>query len=304
MNGPLVYIIVVNWNRREDTLACLAALAASSYEKARTLVVDNGSTDGSAERIRAEFPNIDVFELPENTGFAGGNNAAFRHLKNAGAEYFFLLNNDAVVETDAISMLVAAAESAPDIGVVGAKVLFADDPVTIESVGASFNPRTGRVRQTGHGERDAGQHDSLCRRDAVNGCAMLVRASLIDEIGPFDEEFFCYFEEVDFCLRAAEKGYRILYCPDAFVYHKGAASGGGRRSALQFYYGTRNQLLLARKRGRGAPGFARAALVMFFNLLAAVVSPGGKRSTALKWVWRGWRDYRNGRFGKTSHEFE
>ena len=304
MSEPLVYVIVVNWNRCEDTLECLASLESSSYEKMKVLVVDNGSTDGSPQRIREEFPNTGILELPENVGFAGGNNAAFRHLRDAGAGYFFLLNNDATVEDDTVSMLVAAAESAPDIGVVGAKVLFADDPIMLESAGVSVNLRTGRVRQIGYREKDTGQYSELCKRDAVNGCAMLMRASLVESVGLLDEEFFCYFEEVDFCLRASEKGYRVLYCPDAPVYHKGAASGGGRRSPLQFYYGMRNQLLLTRKRGHGAPGPMRTAWVLTLNLLSALISPGKNRIEALKWIWRGWRDYRKGQLGKASHKFD
>ena len=303
MPDPLVYAIVVNWNRCEDTLECLASLEKSSYGNLRVLVVDNGSTDGSCKRIDEEFPKIQVLALPENKGFAGGNNAAFRHLKDAGADYFFLLNNDAVVEADAVAMLVAMAESAPAIGIVGAKVLQAGNPLLIESVGVSVNVRTGRVKQVGYGEKDAGQYSELCEHEAVNGAAMLLRAALIDEVGFFDEDFFCYFEEVDFCLRAKAKGHRIMYCPDAVVYHKGAASGGGRRSAMQFYYGTRNQLLLARKRGQGSPGYFRTMLVLALNIVSAVLSPGKGRLAALKWIRRGWHDYRKGVFGKASHDF-
>ena len=304
MPDPPVCVIVVNWNRCEDTLECLASLESSSYEKTRVLVVDNGSTDGSPQRIREKFPKIEILELPENKGFAGGNNAAFRHLRDTGAGYFFLLNNDAVVAADAIAMLVAAAESAPDIGVVGAKVLFADDPMTLESVGVAVNMRTGRVRQIGYGEKDTGQYSELCRRDAVNGCAMLIRASLVENAGPLDEEYFCYFEEIDFCLRATGRGHRVLYCPDAVVYHKGAASGGGRRSPLLLYYGMRNQLLLARKQGRGGPGFVREGWVLALNVLSALRSPGENRIAALKWIWRGWRDYRKGKLGKASYKFD
>jgi len=303
MPDPLVYAIVVNWNRCEDTLECLASLEGSSYGNLTILVIDNGSTDGSPQRIRAEFPKIELLALPENSGYAGGNNAAFRRLKDAGADYFFLLNNDATADRDCVGMLVAAAESAPDIGVVGAKALHADDPTLIESVGVSVNLRTARVRQIGYGEKDAGQYGELLKRDAVNGAAMLVRAALLEEVGLFDEEYFCYFEEVDFCLRAGEKNYRILYCPDALVYHKGASSGGGRRSPLQFYYGTRNQLLLARKRGKGTPGYARTVMVLALNVLSALLRPGKGRLGALKWIRRGWHDYRKGIFGKATYDF-
>jgi hypothetical protein len=303
MPDPLVYAIVINWNRCEDTLACLASLEASSYAPLTILVVDNGSTDGSPQRIRAEFPKIELLALPENTGYAGGNNAAFRHLADAGADYFFLLNNDATAEEDCIGMLVAAAESAPDIGIVGAKVLHADDPLIIESAGVSVNLRTGRVRQIGYGEKDAGQYAELRRRDAVNGAAMLVRASLLKEIGCFDEDYFCYFEEVDFCLRAGEKDYRTLYCPDAMAYHKGASSGGGRRSPMQFYYGMRNQLLLAKKRGKETPGFVRTMMVLALNIVSALLKPGKGRLGALKWLRRGWQDYRKGAFGKANYDF-
>lgn len=302
MSEPLVYAIVVNWNRCDDTLECLASLEKSSYANLKTLVVDNGSTDGSPQRIRAEFPKIELLALPENTGFAGGNNAAFRHLKDAGADYFFLLNNDATVDADAVGMLVAAAESAPDIGVVGAKILRADNPLFIESAGVSVNLRTGRVRQIGCGEKDAGQYAELCGREAVNGAAMLIRAPIINEVGGFDEDFFCYFEEIDFCLRASERNYRALYCPDAAAYHKGASSGGGRRSPLQFYYGMRNQLLLARKRGRG-PGFMREIWILGLNIVSALLSPGKGRLRAMKWLRRGWHDYRKGIFGKAPHNF-
>jgi GT2 family glycosyltransferase len=304
MSDPTVHVIIINWNGCEDTLKCLASIAASSYERTRILVVDNGSTDGSVERIRAEYPEAEILELGGNAGFAGGCNAAFRRLKGEGEGYYFLLNNDAVLESDAIGMLAAAAESTPEAGVWGAKVLFADDPLQIESAGAEVNLRTGRIRQVGFGEKDAGQYSEVRGCDAVNGCAMLIRPEALEAAGVFDEEFFCYFEEVDFCLRAADKGYRVLYCPDAVVYHKGAASGGGRRSPLQLYYGVRNQLLLLSKRGGGGiPGFLRTLYIMLLNVASAVISPGRSRLSALKWIWRGWRDYRQGKFGKARHEF-
>jgi GT2 family glycosyltransferase len=243
MTHSRVTTIVVNWRLKEETLHCLRTLESLDLP-GRVIVVDNGSGDGSVECIARHFPQVELIALPSNVGFgAACNRAITRALEDTGCEYVFLLNNDAGVHSDVLSTLVGAAQAHPDAGILGPKVYYQDEPDKIWYAGARRRWGVLAAADTGRDQVDRGQFDTLREVDYVFGAAMLIRRSVFERIGLFDERFFLYLEDMDFCLRAQEAGFSLLFVPQAHVWHKGSAStanhGGMRkyhfvRSTVQF----------------------------------------------------------------------
>ena len=303
MSAPPVHIIIVNWNNAPDTIACLESLEKLTFSDAVPVVVDNGSTDGSAAEISGRFPGTRMLKLPENMGFAGGVNAAAEAAIKEGVKYIFLLNNDATVRPDTVANLVSCAEKTDRAGIVGAKVLRADDASRIESEGVSVCLCTGRIKQTGFGAKDRNETAPAVGRDAVHGAAMLVRTETLEDTGLLDEDYFCYFEEIDLCLRAREVGWRVIYCPSAAVLHKGAATFGGAWSARRIYYAARNQLLLVGRHSGTLLLPIRLWWVRMLSRLMLLKAPAEKRKRLKHWLRQAWRDYENAKFGRADYEF-
>ena len=263
---PLAFVVVLTWNNAPDAIECLKSVACLDYPNAHVLLVDNGSTDGSVGLIRTEHPDVEILETGENLGYVGGSNAGIRHALEAGAEYVLLLNNDTKVAPDSLNNLVSAAERFPDAAFLGPKVCHLQEPGIIQSAGARLD-WLWRSHQRGLDEEDRGQFDRLEEVEYVIGGAVLIRASLLDQIGLLDPDFFMYRDDVDWCLRARRLGYRILYVSDATIWHR---SHRVREAQLPFmtYYMTRNSLiLLAKHRG----GVLRFTAVLLRHLLRAAI---------------------------------
>jgi GT2 family glycosyltransferase len=185
------------------------------------ILVDNGSRDGSAEFVRERYPDVRVVCLPDNLGFAAGNNAGIRI---AGGKYIALLNNDTKADPGWLANLLKDAEASPhSTGMWACKILSYDRPNVIDNVGLLLYP-DGLGRGKGRLENDEGQHDSPGEAFFPSGCAGLYRKEMLDEIGLFDEEFFAYADDVDIGLRARLAGWGCQYVPTAKVYHKYSSS--------------------------------------------------------------------------------
>ena len=282
-----VAAVVVSWNGRDDTLDALESLRGID-----TVVVDNGSVDGSADAIAERFPEVELIRAGVNLGFAGGNNAGIRRALDRGADWVLLVNNDATVEPGIIEALAAAAESRPDAGVLACKVLFADSD-RLWYAGAGFNPYLGRSRHEGFGKPD----EPGTLRDTVRatGAGMAVSRAAIDKAGLLDEELFLYAEDLEWCLRIKAAGFAVVYVPDARVRHRVTAASGGAGSPTASYYEARNVLAVVERHRplpRGLTG-ARRALVV-----APRVALAARRPRSAYAALRGWRDYRKGRLGR------
>jgi GT2 family glycosyltransferase len=279
--------VVLSWNGREDTLAALESLRGID-----TVVVDNGSSDGSPEAVAERFPDVELIRAGVNLGFAGGNNVGIRRALDQGAEWVLLLNNDASVETGIVDALAAAAQARPDAGVLACKVLFADAD-RLWYAGAGFDPYLGRSRHEGFGEPD--RPDNLRDTDRATGAAMAVSRAAIEAAGLLDEELFLYAEDLEWSLRIRKAGFPVVYVPAARVRHRVSAATGGAGSPTTTYYETRNMLAVVeryRPLPRGLEGLRRALVVAPRVLLAL-------RRPAAAWAaLRGWRDYRRGRMGR------
>ena len=234
MNTARITIVVLNWNLRDDTLACLASLAAAELGGAQILVVDNGSRDGSVEAIRARFPAVEVLALPENRGYAGGNNAGIRLALERGAEGVLLLNNDTEVAPDFLPPLVFAMESLPGTAVVSSSILRHDQPELLDCAYSEVKfDRRHVVQLVGANAVVGAGFAGRLEIPVAIGCSVLIRAEALKTTGLFDEEYFTYHEDVDWCLRAAKWGYRMLYEPCSRVYHRRSGSTARRRPAYE-----------------------------------------------------------------------
>lgn len=226
----LVYIIVLSWNGKQDTIDCLQSLQALSYANARILLVDNASTDGTVQTIRSLFPNVEILANQANLRFAGGNNVGVRHALANNADYVLLLNNDTIVEPDFLTHLIRIAEYDTPVGMVAPKIYYFHQPRLIWFAGGKIEWWKGWISHIGIREVDRGQYDAIREADYLTGCCILVKRQVIDRIGLLDERYFLYGEDVDWCLRAKRAGYRLLYVPSAVIWHKLSVSAGGHLS--------------------------------------------------------------------------
>lgn len=301
MNAPSIYVVILNWNGRDDTLACLASVAKIAYPNFRVIVVDNGSADDSVSVIRAAFPEVDLIETGRNLGFAGGNNVGIKHALEHGADYVLLLNNDTEVDPGILDAFVSAAKRFPDAGVFSGKIYFHAEPNRIWYAGAQWNPKAARFMLVGEGLLDDGTtYSTACETGYACGCAFFLPAGRVREIGLLDEDFFLYFEETDWCFRAKEAGYPSIFVPGAKLWHKVSGSFGGEGSPLALYFITRNRLLWARRhanltqRLRVHAGAVRSLFRQFVFPLAGTQIHGPFTPKAWWWSVRGaFRDPRN-----------
>jgi GT2 family glycosyltransferase len=233
-----VTAIVLNFNGRRLLEVVLPSLARQTAVPHQVMLVDNGSTDDSVEWVRATWPDVDLLPLPRNVGVAAALNAG---VGVARGELVALLNNDLELESNWLGELVAALDRHPDAGSVGGKLLNYYRRDVIDSVGDVFT-RAGTAYPRGGGEVDCGQYDEEVEIFAPTAGAALYRACALADVGPFDESFFAYFEDVDWGLRAQLAGYRSWYAPTAVAYHMGSATTGGQRDP--FYYALHRRNLI------------------------------------------------------------
>lgn len=266
---PRISVITVNFNGLELTAAMIESLARHVSTPLEIIVVDNGSTRDEAALLRKRYPGIVALRSPENLGFAGGNNLGIRA---ATSDCLLLLNNDTEVADDTLHHLADTLDGDPSIGAVCPKIRFWEPPQAIQFAGYTPLTRiTLRNALIGFGEPDDGSHDTPRETPYAHGAAMLVRREAIEKAGEMPEEYFLYYEELDWSERIREAGYRIVYDPRATVFHKESATTG-RESPLRSYYLTRNRLLFARRNRRGAARLLSIAYQLCVALPKSVVT--------------------------------
>lgn len=259
-------VIVVSYNTVALLRACLASLAASLARfgpaSHQIYVVDNASGDGSPEMVRAEFPDVTLLASPENLGFAAANNLA---LRSADARYVLFLNPDTEVLGDAPAALVRYLDAHPEVGVVGGRLLYPDlrfqhSGFRFPNLAMSFldffpiNHRVANSRLNGRYPRSA--YTAPLAIDHPLGACMLTRAEVLQRVGAFDEGYFIYCEEVDWCFRVKQAGWEIHYTPDAeIIHHAGASTRQSAGPMLAQLHRSRDRFF----RKYYGPLFARAA---------------------------------------------
>ena len=246
---PKVVTIVLNWNGKEDTLECLHSLQRSTYSNLTTIVVDNGSTDGSVPAIRKVFPDLVVIENRDNSGFTGGNNIGIQHALENGAEYVWLLNNDTIIESDTLAKLVAKAESSPDFGLLSPVIHLYEDPDSIQFYLGYVDWETYNIINFSQEEHD--RHAGRSKDYTLWGTALLIKRHVLEKLGGLDDRFFAYHEDAEYCMRASREGFGITVDPTSKIFHKNSRSTGSNTAPLQCFLRIRNQYFLWRIYLRG-----------------------------------------------------
>jgi len=226
-----VTLLVLNFNGKAHLKKCLDSLLATNYSRFNVVVIDNGSTDGSAELLKSNYPNVKVIKHRQNYGYAIGYNFVIDTLKD---EYIVLLNNDILVKPDWLKELMAYVKN-DGVAAVAPKMKFLHNKTLINAAGGSCDIY-GVGFNRGNGEVDMKQYDVVQEVFYGNGGALLIKKRVWREIGSFDERYFMYGEDLDWCWRARLKGYKIIYVPHAKVYHRWRGSGGSMVTLLEKHW--------------------------------------------------------------------
>jgi GT2 family glycosyltransferase len=300
---PLVSIITVNYNQAVMTAALLESIRRQDYRAVEVFVVDNGSDDaGDVAALAAAFPEVRVLVSPVNLGFAGGNNLA---LPETRGEYLFFVNNDAELTAGCLERLVALFATVPGLGIVSPLVCYQPDagqavPVIQYAGMTPVHPITARNRTIGAGELERGQYDVPRPTAYAHGAAMLVSRAALEAAGPMAEDFFLYYEELDWCERLRRAGYGVWVEPRAHIYHKESATVG-RLGALKTYFLNRNRVYFMRR------NVDSGKLALFYAFLWLVTVPKNLLDLAVRRDWKALRAFWLGiswNFRPTKNQFE
>lgn len=266
-----VTAIVVNYARPLDTYKCVSALLRSRHIDVDVIVIDNGShppLDMTTDFAR----HIHVVHLPQNRGFSGGYNYGLRLALQEGAERIFVVNNDAVVDPDALFELTNALGSTD--GVITPRIYYAGDASRIWSDGFMAHPWTMEMYGGRRGELDTGAWPESRRVDYVLGCAFLVTRGVLEKVGLFDERFFAYYEDLDFSLRVRAAGFPALVKPTAKVWHSVSATSGWGTPRRQYLMAFGSIVFLIKHAGRRWPLMAGVRLVHLARTVAVSLVTG------------------------------
>ena len=262
-----ISIVVLNFNGLKETLECLDSLRRLENNKntIEIIVVDNASQDGSVEAL-SNLKDIDLITSPKNLGYSGGNNLGIKRAQDRKADWILVINNDTIVDKNLVTNLVKSA-SKGDILVP--KIYFAPGYEFHKSrykksdLGKVIWYAGGRIDweniigiHIGVDEVDSGQFSKKLEIDLATGACMFINKKVFEKVGTFDEKYFLYLEDADFCVRAKKAGFRIIFEPSGIIWHKNAATTGGSGSNLQDYFITRNRLLFAFKYAKIRTKFA------------------------------------------------
>jgi len=300
-----VFVSIINFNGRDNTFRCLDSLKklnASNF-KLNTIVIDNGSKEklNLSENYLDNIP-LKVITNKKNLGFTGGHNTGINYALSKDADYVLVLNNDVVVDPNLISQLLKALGKNDKYAIASPKIYFApgfeyhrerykksEKGNVIWYAGGQMDWKNVIAKHRGVDEVDRGQYQRIEITDFATGACFLIKREVLKKVGFFDDKYFLYYEDSDLSQRIRRAGYKIIYAPDAVVWHRNAASAGGSGSPLQDYYISRNRLLFGL---RYAP--ARSKIALIRESLKLLI-------TGREWQKKGVRDFYLGRFGKGSY---
>lgn len=279
IQNPLVSIITVNYRQAAMTCELLDSIQSNTYKNVEIIVVDNGSQQDFTVEFQKHTPSVKTLISAENLGFAGGNNLG---IKEATGDFLFFVNNDTVFTEGLIENLLARFNEKETIGAVSPKIRYHATPNIIQYAGfTEINKLTGRNETIGKDETDNGQHNTARATPYAHGAAMMVKKEALSKAGVMPEQFFLYYEELDWCCRIRQAGFEIWYEPNAVIYHKESASVG-KLSPLKVYYQNRNRLLFMKRNTHSLPH-----LSLFLTYFYTITYP----LKSLTWLFR--KDFPN-----------
>ncbi|MCL2859205.1 MAG: glycosyltransferase family 2 protein [Oscillospiraceae bacterium] len=229
-----VSIILLNYNGYKDTIECIDSIKQNEKEmNYEIIVVDNKSTDNSVEELK-KIDEIILLESERNGGFAYGNNIGIKYAIDKGAEYILLLNNDTIIELNCISLMYKILNENDDMGMIGCRIMYYNNKELINYMGGEINWFKGIVvvkdKLTIYKENNR----SFSYTNFITGCCMLIKKEVIDKAGYLPEDYFMYYEDVEYCVKVKDAGYKLGICYNAVIYHKESASSG--RHGLAIFY--------------------------------------------------------------------
>jgi GT2 family glycosyltransferase len=293
MEPSSVAFVILNWNGREYTPSCLDSLSQAGLDFSQITVVDNHSEDGSYEYLLENYPTIDLIRNPTNLGFTGGNNVGIRKALEKGYEYVFLLNNDTEVQPDFLHFLVEEMEASKETAAIQPLIYYLKDRLKVWNAGGVYNSRLS-LSQTVYQPKSL---NASYETDWITGCAIMVRATVIREVGLLDEGYFAYFEDVDWSLRMRKAGYGLKVHPSAVIYHEAGASSKTKKANKEgflnpkvHYLNVRNQIYQIKKHADLPARLVSWPLHFFrFGLIALYFLIRGRKSK-LAAIIKGMRD--------------
>ncbi|MEI2725307.1 MAG: glycosyltransferase family 2 protein [Verrucomicrobiota bacterium] len=291
---PPVGVVIVNWNLKDSLRETLASFRQVNYPGLQIVVSDNASTDGSIEMVRSEFPEVHLLTREKGVGYAKGASLGMAFLADK-TKYIFSTTNDVLVDPEMITALVDYAEAHPDAGVLGCKIFYHNHGDLLWSAGGRMHPLFAHSYHFGWNRHDGPRYNQVRDCDYVTGCGFLLRTEVARKLNFFNSDLVFYSEDADFCYRVRGQGYRIVYVPQARMWHKTATTLAKNRP-MQLYYSTRNNLYLTQQYRVGW-----YPLSLWVNLW--VVCPAKMvlfglftRKNALG-IWRGIQHWRQNRYG-------
>jgi len=243
---PKVFIIVLNWNKLQNILECLKSVFLQDYPNYEVVVVDNASTDGSCDVIEREYPTVCLIKNSTNLGYAGGNNVGIRYAMSKNPDYIWLLNNDLTVERKCLREIIGAAEKSDSIGLVSPIVYHYDRPNQSQFAGSYMNWEDLSLVYLDW-DSEVGEKYEIPSDLCLWGTALLIKRKLIEKIGYLKDEYFAYWEDIEYSLRSIKAGFENVVCKSGKVFHRNEfEEGNGFKKEKYFYYFMqRNRIILA-----------------------------------------------------------
>lgn len=292
-----VGVVMVNYNGQNYNKECIDSIFNSNYKNIKIYIIDNCSVDNSVEELEKLYGNkVTLIKGDKNRGFAGATNIGIKLALEDKVDYVLLLNNDTVIDNKMIKNMIQVSKRNGG-AVISPKIYYYDPSNIIWSAGGKIKWECGCTRQYGMGKKDCSEYDEEKEVDFATGCCMLIPVDVIKNIGILSEEYFLYFEDTDFCVKLKRNGYKIIYDPTAFMFHKVSASSGGLNSKIFIYYYTRGRFLFNSKFNND---FFKHKIYIFIwmvkNILSWMVNGNKELIVA---TFDAIKDYKHNKFGKS-----
>lgn len=277
-----IYAVILNWNGYNDTVECIKSLCQVKpiSQTLQIIVLDNGSENDEGKKLKAMFPEIHLIQEDKNTGFCAGNNIAIRYcLMQKDCQYILLINNDVVVERDFLIYLIRYLDIHAN-SVVSPKINCYLRPHIIQTLGGRIF--LGGAKNIGKNKKSE-CFSQISHPDFLSGTCFMARREIVERVGFFNEKYFAYFEDADWCLRARKLGYELTVIPDSIIYHRHSQST--KKTFFKIFLISRNSVYFARKNFYGARKYTFIINSLFLNIIFGIIKY--KNPRALKFVLKG-----------------